>query len=345
MSTAVTVPFLAPEDRTRIHFSAATMRLLNASIAATQDALQRFEAPYQKTDPAMGPFAVSAAPVDPTVAVLQEAMKAVSSIGAAAVDMPTMPLKLSSCYNMNYFASGVADDSCVSTEIDKVFASYLIELATMDKARWDFQPGTEPVAGGMVQNDTSPSSPAAPARGAFNGSAGMPRWEWGPVVARTVPNKVAQSCVVVFTVLTVLLLILLHWMTSPLTALTGSDLCPEGFRDATPWMAFADAEHPPEALKDLTGLPVDEAVKHEGSKGIVMGLVQVDVQRHALQASTGPTAAVSGPSPLAPQAATHKEPTKPHTIKWVFTVEQGWQLWADWDKFVQAKQSQGDPQV
>jgi hypothetical protein len=225
-------------------------------------------------------------------------------------EVSTLSLRLPSCYFLYYVNVSRAGypDSCVSTETDKVFSAY---LATVVRTRTNGTPHVLPslpnfgdlglaMAPAIRQHDTGTMTSTVSANASGT-------WEWGPMAALSVPNRLAHIFLVVVTALTVALLLLLHWLTLPHTALAVGVPVPTAYRDGTPWMVLAEVQHPPEALRGLADLGIDKVVRHEGTIGTVLGLV--------------PVGSVPNSVGVLPRVHSHTLGSDPH---WLFKVVQGW---------------------
>ena len=170
-----------------------------------------------------------------------------------AEKQPVMP-----DFNINHcelppFVSYVMNDSCVGSEIGRVFLGYLKVLLSVPPV---------PVTVERYISDPE-GNPWEPPFGQYTTA-----WQWGPVETKYVPNKAICAALIAMVVLPFFCLYVLHALSAPLGF--GVSL---GVRDIAPWAGIADIATPPKPLEGLGDVGIDEMINQEKLRGVVLSLV------------------------------------------------------------------------
>jgi hypothetical protein len=275
----LTTPTLLPDDFTRLHLSPDVKAWIQTAldfaeklIAKSDDyfnALNTLQRELEsQLQPEMAAYLLTAAAVQSSIE-RDYATPAEASALSAAIDEtggltdllsqlaarippePKLPIiDMQSCYGTQanaLLSMRLRNDSCVSSEVDKLFLGYLRLLLS----------DVPPVAVNVNNmTDSVTGLPWEPPFGQFTTP-----YYWGPMESRFVPNKAANAFMLVLLVLVVVLMLILHALANP-----GQF----GFRDAAPWMMLADVPNPPKPLLNMGGKGLDQILQQERSMGIVL---------------------------------------------------------------------------
>ena len=166
-------------------------------------------------------------------------------------------------------------DSCVSTEIDKIFLGYLRLLTEVPPVPLLVKPHKVTVEEFLSPNYTSvdESSP--------DFSNYTSKWAWGPVETRFVPRKVVCGFMIAFIIIIMAVFFILHGLTALPATLA--------VRDVAPWVVLADIADPPDALAGLGGLGLDEFIKQEQQRKVILSFDPVATAPPSMGAAGGVT--------------------------------------------------------